>query len=348
MPPAGTPPQAGRGTTPFSNETGNPGIFRFFTRPLSKQTSWVLPFALVSLILPLFGRRIRLPLESGTHRALVLWGGWLVTCLVFFSGVSGIFHAYYTIMLAPALGAVVGMGAAWFLERTRERLWTGVLLLVAAAGTLGYQAFAFRQYGESLGVLAIAALLLLIGGLLLIPARTRQLAVALAVVALLIAPAYWTVMTVAAGADQNLPSAYPGARQFRPGPGARAVAGPREAGGVRTDQVAYLQANTQDVEYLVAVPSSQTGAPLVLATGRPVLYMGGFSGQDRVVTAEDLQEMVASGRLRYVLYGGMGGRQDIAAWLQSSCTVVPEFSAAGGEGPRGLADRGTVLYRCGE
>jgi hypothetical protein len=244
---------------------------------------------------------------------------------------------------------VVGMGAAWLLERTRKRLWAGVLMLVVAAGTLGYQAFAFRQYGESLGVLAIAALLLLIGGLLLIPARTRPLAVALTLVAMLIAPAYWTGMTVAADADQNLPSAYPGARQFRPGPGARvAAAGPREAGGVRTDLVAYLQANTRDVEYLVAVPSSQTGAPLVLATGRPVLYMGGFSGQDRVVTAEDLQEMVASGRLRYVLYGGMGGRQDIAAWLQSSCTVVPEFSASGGEGQRGPADRGIVLYRCGE
>lgn len=147
---------------------------------------------------------------------------------------------------------------------------------------------------------------------------------------------------------QTLPSAYPGAGQFRPGPGARAgVAAPGRTGEVQADLVAYLQANTQDVEYLVAVPSAQTGAPLVLATGRPVLYMGGFSGQDRAVTAEDLQGMVASGRLRYVLYDGMGGRQDIAAWLQSSCTVVPEFSAFGGEGPGGPADRATRLYRCG-
>lgn len=111
--------------------------------------------------------------------------------------------------------------------------------------------------------------------------------------------------------------------------------------------MAYLEANTQDVEYLVAVPPSQIGAPLVLATGRPVLYMGGFSGQDRVVTAEDLQEMIASGRLRYILYGRMGGQQDIVAWLQFSCTVVPEFGAAGGEG-LGRPDQGTALYRCGE
>ncbi|MCS7177810.1 MAG: glycosyltransferase family 39 protein [Anaerolineae bacterium] len=348
-PPPGALPQVGRGTTPFSNETGNPGVLRFFTAPLSKQMSWLLPFALVSLVLPLFGRRVRLPLGWGTHRALVLWGGWLVTGLMFFSIVSGIFHAYYTIMLAPALGAVVGMGAAWFWDRTRERPRVGVLLVAAAAGTLAYQAFAFQQYNEPLGVLAIAALLLLAGGLLLASAEARRVAVVLILAAMLFAPAYWTGMTVAAGADQNLPSAYPGARPFRPGPGLRAgVAAQPGVGMTDADLVAYLQANTQDVEYLVAVPSSQTGAPLVLATGRPVLYMGGFSGQDRVVTAEDLQEMVASGRLRYILYGGMGGRQDIAAWLQASCTVVPEFSPAGGEGQGGPVDRGTVLYRCGE
>lgn len=345
-PPPGALPQVGRGTTPFSNETGDPGVFRFFTAPLSKQTSWLLPFALVGLALPLFGRRVQLPLEWGMHRALVLWGGWLAIGLVFFSAVSGIFHAYYTIMLAPALGALVGMGAARFWEWARTRPWTGGVLVAAAAGTLAYQAFAFRQYGESLGALVFAGLLLLVGGLLLLPARTRRVAVGLVLAAMLVAPAYWTGMTVAAGADQNLPSAYPGAQQFRPGPGGRAGALP-DAGGVNSGLVAYLQANTQDVEYLVAVPSAQTGAPLVLATGRPVLYMGGFSGQDQVVTAEDLQRMVAEGRLRYVLSGGMGGQSDIAAWLQASCEVVPEFGASGREGWGGPPERGTVLYRCG-
>ncbi len=346
---AGMPPQASRGNVPFSNETGNPGIFRFFAAPLSKQMSWLLPFALVSLVLLPFSRRVRLPLEWGVHQALVLWGGWLITCLVFFSLVSGIFHAYYTIMLAPALGAVVGMGAAQFWDWTRRHSWTGILLIAAAVGTLAYQAFAFWQYSESLGVLAFSGLLLLVGSLLLIPARTRRVAVALILAAMLVAPAYWTGMTVSAGADQSLPSAYPGAQQFRPGLEGRAdVARQPGANRADADLVAYLQENTQDVEYLVAVPSAQTGAPLVLATGRPVLYMGGFGGQDRVVTAEDLQEMVASGCLRYILYGGMGGQSDIAAWLQASCTVVPEFGASGGEGWGGPADRGTVLYQCGD
>ncbi|NJN80619.1 MAG: hypothetical protein HC797_09220, partial [Anaerolineales bacterium] len=44
--PAGQPqdgPIGQNGGTPFSQETGTPGIFRFFTQPLSKQMSWLLP-----------------------------------------------------------------------------------------------------------------------------------------------------------------------------------------------------------------------------------------------------------------------------------------------------------------
>jgi hypothetical protein len=115
---------------------------------------------------------------------------------------------------------------------------------------------------------------------------------------------------------------------------------------VNEELLAYLEANTQGLEYLVAVPSSQSGASLVLATGRPVLYMGGFGGQDDVVTADDLSAMVANGELRYVMYGGdRGAKADIANWLSVSCSVVPEFSraAANNQGP---GNQATTLYMC--
>ena len=115
--------------------------------------------------------------------------------------------------------------------------------------------------------------------------------------------------------------------------------------------VTFLQANTQDVEYLVAVQNAHTGAPLVLATGRPVLYMGGFGGNDPVIDAAGLAEMVANGELRYVLFGGGNNKQDIAQWLQTSCTVVPEFSrgdaraAQAGQPPN--QNQPNTLYQCG-
>lgn len=340
-----------QGGTPFSQETGSPGVFRFFVNPLSKQMSWLLPFALVSLALALFASRIRLPLESGAHKSLILWGGWLVTCLVFFSAISGIFHSYYAIMLAPPLGAMVGAGFALLWDWSRVRSWPGVLLVIAAILTLAFQAFAISQYGLSPAWIAIPVFTLIVGGVLLLANAMRRLAYAVILTAMLMIPVSWTTMTVASNPDQNLPTAYQGTLQSGPGLVNRARDGGQPGSNPNSELLTYLEANTQDVEYLVAVPSSQQGAAMVLATGRPVLYMGGFGGQDEVVTAEDLTEMVANGELRYVLYGGdRGNKQDIANWLQVSCTIVPEFSQQNAQvnfqpGPGG--NQGMTLYRCG-
>jgi len=70
------------------------------------------------------------------------------------------------------------------------------------------------------------------------------------------------------------------------------------------DLLAYLQANTEGMRWMMAVQSSHQGAAYVLETGRGVMYMGGFSGQDPVVNAESLQAYVDAGELRYVLSGG--------------------------------------------
>ena len=44
-----------------------------------------------------------------------MWGGWLLGTGITFSLMAGIFHAYYDVALAPAIGALVGMGitALW-------------------------------------------------------------------------------------------------------------------------------------------------------------------------------------------------------------------------------------------
>ncbi len=89
--------------------------------------------------------------------------------------------------------------------------------------------------------------------------------------------------------------------------------------------IGFLEANTQGIKYLAAVPSSGIGATLVLVTGRPVLYMGGFSGNDHVVDAGDLAELVAKGELRYVLFTREWDRPGILHWLKTACTRVEQF-----------------------
>lgn len=352
--PVGAPnggPNGQNGNTPFSNETGSPGVLRFFTSPLSKQMSWLLPFALISVLLALFASRIQLPIESGVHKALILWGGWLLTCVVFFSMVSGIFHAYYAIMLAPALGAMVGIGFAQLYQWGKNSNWMQVGLIVSIVITLGFQIFTTTQYNEFSWWMIGTGILLGLG--ILLTSVSRRAAYAVILSAVLVIPAYWSVMTVIAGSNNNLPTAYEGQNQngqdgflASPAPN-RNDDGNRDGGNrsVNAELLAYLEANTQGMKYLLAVPSSQQGAQYVIETGRPVLYMGGFGGQDEVVTADDLKEMVANGELRYILYGGdRGNKQDIANWLSTSCAIVNDFSTlTQGQGPQ---NQGLTLYSC--
>ncbi|GAB4573802.1 MAG: glycosyltransferase family 39 protein [Anaerolineales bacterium] len=343
--PAGQPggaPNGQNGSTPFANETGSPGILRFFTSPLSKQMSWLLPFALISILLALFGSRIELPVEAGIHKALILWGGWLLICVVFFSMVSGIFHAYYAIMLAPALGAMVGIGFAQLYDWGQNAKWAMAGLVFAVLATLGFQIFAAMQYNEFSWWMLGTGILLGLG--ILLKSVSRRAAYAVILSAAMIIPAYWSVMTVTSGSNNNLPSAYEGQNRNEQD-GFLASPAPNRDRSVNTELLDFLQTNTQGMKYLVAVPSSQQGAQYVIETGRPVLYMGGFSGSDEVVTVDDLKELVANGQLRYILYGDeRSNKQDISNWLNISCVIVREFSNS--NAAQVPLNQGLTLYEC--
>ncbi|MCA9940488.1 MAG: glycosyltransferase family 39 protein [Anaerolineales bacterium] len=344
-PPGGSQAPGGGGPG-GSNEVGSPGVARFFQAPLSKEISWLLPFALIAMLL-LLPRRLTLPLHPD-HRFLLLWGGWLLTCLVFFSFAS-FFHAYYMVMLAPPLAALVGGGAGvlWRMRgaHPRRAAW---LLLGAAAVTLAFQWLNARQFDVSGFWLPLAALLLAAGGVLLWweVKRGSVIGFALVLASLLITPLVWSGLTVTNVANVNLPAAYQGATvadNFRP-------AGAPVAGGGGNDRtpnaatLAYLEARTQDVTYLLAVPSSMQGAPYVLATGRPVLYMGGFGGNDAVVSAADLAQMTTDGALRYVLVeeGGRSQNQgEISQWVRAECRQVTDLNTQ----RLGIGFAGT-LYDC--
>ena len=89
---------------------GATGILRLFENEIGGQIAWLLPAALVLFVAALvLGRRAK---RTDARRAtLLLFGGWLIVTAVAFSFMAGIFHAYYTVALAPALAGVVAIGA---------------------------------------------------------------------------------------------------------------------------------------------------------------------------------------------------------------------------------------------
>jgi 4-amino-4-deoxy-L-arabinose transferase-like glycosyltransferase len=263
------------------------------------------------------------------------------------------FHAYYMIMLAPPIAVLCGAAFGWVFERVEKlALWQRLAFTAACALTIAFQVYLAMQYIPFAAWMLIPAGVCLAAGILLLePAfllKWKQAIAVLLLLSTLVMPAWWSVQTVLiSGSGQSLPAAYAG--ETRDFGNFRMSEAENESG-----LLDYLQAITQGVKYLVAVDSSTTGAPYVLATGRPVLYMGGFGGGDDVVDAEGLAALVQKGELRYVLEGGgMGGggmsgsRSDIAAWLEQSCTLVDpsEYGGAGGGGFR-QGGAGT-LYRCG-
>ena len=60
-----------------------------------------------------------------------------------------------------------------------------------------------------------------------------------------------------------------------------------------------------------------SAAGVQLATGQPVMAIGGFNGRDPAPTLEQFQQFVAEGRIHWFL-GGRGG----SAWVEESFTAT--------------------------
>jgi len=75
----------------------------------------------------------------------------------------------------------------------------------------------------------------------------------------------------------------------------------------------YLLANQGNAKFLVAVPSSQGIADeLIIATNKPVMSLGGFSGSDPILTTNQLASLVANGTVRFFLLNSFGGRRQLS------------------------------------
>jgi 4-amino-4-deoxy-L-arabinose transferase-like glycosyltransferase len=98
------------GGTGRAGAWGATGVGRLFGSEMGGQISWLIPAALLFGLAGLWWTR-RAPRTDRTRAALLLWGGWLVVTGLMFSYAQGIIHPYYTVALAPAIAALVGIGA---------------------------------------------------------------------------------------------------------------------------------------------------------------------------------------------------------------------------------------------
>jgi 4-amino-4-deoxy-L-arabinose transferase-like glycosyltransferase len=205
---------------------GPTGWTRLFNESFGNMMSWLLPGALVMgavlLVVTLRARR-----TDRERAGLLLWGGSLVCTGLTISLAQGIIHPYYTVALAPPLGALVGIGTMGLWERRSS--WVGRLGLAAGLGATVAWSYvllgrtsdwfpALRPFVLVVGILGVAAILAL-PLLRTVPKLAVALVAVLGLGAALAAPLFSTVATAATPHEGAIPSVTPTPAGGQGGPG---------------------------------------------------------------------------------------------------------------------------------
>ncbi len=372
----GGPGGAGMPVPPGAIMTSDdPGLLRMFNEAVGGQISWLLPLSLfVLLVIAVAAVRGRIP--RAALSGWLLWASWLLLSCLVFSYTQGIFHPYYTTMLAPAVAAISAAGLAWMWRRYR-RAHTGswALLPVAVALTTAWAFTVAAREPDWHGwvrwvVLAAGALAVtgLVGARFgtVRPRRIIRPALVLGLLAMLLAPASWAGAAAIGTTSGGIPAAGPNSNAPQVSKTGNGIVvtggmGPGDGGlsPVQRRMLDYAVRHGEGAAIDLAINSGAVpAAEFITGTGATVIGMGGFMGSDEVPSVARLRDWVRTGALRYVLAqspkrtrGGMSSpaqqrRQD---WITGHCTVVDPraYGAAERKQRRVSGPAPDTLYRCG-
>jgi 4-amino-4-deoxy-L-arabinose transferase-like glycosyltransferase len=331
FPGGATPGGPGGGGPGGGGFGGTPGPWRMLTAEFAGNASWLLPAGILLLIAGLWFAR-RAPRIDRTRALLLLGGVWLLVHTVVFSAMSGTIHPYYTVAMVPGVAITVAAGAS-ILWRERAQVAARIVLAVTVAGTAAWSAVVLTQAEWGLwlrGVVVVAGVLGAVGLLLPRLLARRAVAVVVAVLALVGsvgASTAYAAVTAATPHSGSIVSAGPNTGMGGPGmggpggaartdgAGAGRADGMRGMGGPDGEQaspqlVALLQG--AGTRWAAATTGAMNQAGLQLASGVPVMPIGGFIGSDPAPTLAQFRAEVAAGQVRYFVVGGgpdggMGG-----------------------------------------
>jgi 4-amino-4-deoxy-L-arabinose transferase-like glycosyltransferase len=349
----------GGGGGPGGGQWGPTGWTRLFNSEFGGQISWLLPAALVLLGAGLV-MTARAKRTDRTRSALLLWGGWLFVSGAVFSLSQGIIHPYYSVALAPAIGAIIGIGAT-LLWRHRDRLFARVVMAATLVVSAWWANVLLQRTPDWNPWLRGLILFTGFTSAAAVSAAPRlrgwgaRAVVAAALVAALAGPTAYSIATAATPHSGAIPSAGPTvAGGFGPGGfgGGRRAGGfggfgqfPRfggNAGGTAgaagggppagafgggggpagapgglggllngstptSELTTALDENASTYTWVAATIGANEASGYQLATGDPVMAIGGFNGTDPAPTLAQFQAYVAAGRIHYFIAGGRGG-----------------------------------------
>jgi 4-amino-4-deoxy-L-arabinose transferase-like glycosyltransferase len=114
-----------------------------------------------------------------------------------------------------------------------------------------------------------------------------------------------------------------GQPQGAPGGGVGGFLGGGGTSGVSSELVTLLQEGAKGYTWAAAAVTANGAAPVQIASGEPIMAIGGFNGTDPAPSLAQFKELVAQGKIHYFIGsggggfgGGRGGTSDeIATWV---------------------------------
>jgi len=338
-------------------ETGQAGVLRLFAEPLVTETSWLLPLVLLGLPVGLIAAGWSWPL-NGKHKSILLWAGWLLPAMAYFSFTTGLWHRYYLIMLGPPIAALVGI-SLWSLAKHWQKNPTlgWILAALLTSLTIIFEIYTFQNYPDYSTWVSVISILIGLAGIgflaisKLIP--LHKIGLSLLLLAMLVAPFAWSLLTTLnTNPNVGLPTAGISASDQTRSSFMTPDVSTLSANGQAI--LEYTLANSEPDNYLLATLNARGAAPYLLESDRKVLTFGGFGGRDDVIDLNELIAMIDTGELRYIL-GIPQQKQEIAQWMVNNCSVVdiPGVTVTNSAnnqnnrpGPGGQSSE--VLYDCGK
>jgi len=258
---------------------------------------------------------------------ILVFLGWLIIHAIVFSLTSGTIHPYYVIVMAPAIAALVGatLPTLWQTYKNHKFLW---LFLPAAIGLTTYTSYIILGYKNYLPILS--TIVLVTGGasiILLIINKFKSfkpiqyLAIITGVTSCLIGPAYFTLTTINVSHTGSIPTS---------GPSGTSGKTNNESSQANSQLINFLLTNQGSADWIIAVASANESAPIQITSGQPVMAIGGFKGNDNIITLEEFKQLVADGKIKYYLSsngnnrGGPSGNgnSSISSWATTNGTIV--------------------------
>ncbi len=299
------------------------GLARLFSGEFGFEIGWLLPAALLAMVLVIIARG-RAPRTDLARAAVIVFGGWILIDGLVLSFMSGMIHAYYCLSIAPAVAGMFAIGVHEMWQRRDS--WFGRAGLASMVLTTGVWSFwLLRRNADWLPALRWIILVLAVVAsiaLLLAAASRRRLAVASLTVALIGALAGSTAYAIA-----TLGQPHSGGGPTV-GPASSEPANRHGGWGQMDDnpQLDRMLAAT-NTEWSAAIGRSSAAAGLELSSNTAVMAIGGFSGRDPVPTLDQFINDVHNNRIGdYIVEdthgrGGVWGRgahQDIARWVSQN------------------------------